>query len=309
MKKTFFLSFFLLVTVLAFAQNGANSAGADDKKTTTPKKKTPKQDGYIFNNVTEADTVVPYAKVNREDVVYTKRVWREIDLRDRGNEILASPKVNLIGIIYDAINNGELDLYPSNVEDWSVDPLSAKKGNNPKATSSSIADTAFLGVNPSTNEVNRANNEFFVASFVALRIKEDWILDIKRGIFEPRIIGVAPVRIDVKQAVDNNGNPVSDPVTGKVRADTVKFLAGWINFEDLREILVKHKISNNQNDNSGINFDDVFVRRLFYSNITKVSNSADNRIEDILFNSKDRLIESERYKKAMADFEQGLWEY
>jgi gliding motility associated protien GldN len=309
MKKTLFLSFFLLMSVFALAQNGANSTGAEDKKVTTPKKKTPKQDGYIYKTSTEADTVVPYAKVNREDVVYTKRVWREIDLRDRGNQILNSPKENLVGIIYDAINNGELDLYPSNIEDWSVDPLSAKKGNNPKATSSSVADTAFLGVNPSTNEVNRANNEFFKASFVAIRVKEDWILDIKRGIFEPRIIGIAPVRIDVKQAVDNNGNPVTDPVTGKVRADTVRFLAGWINFEDLREILVKHKIANNQNDNSGINFDDVFVRRLFYSNITKMSNSEDNRIEDILFNSKDRLLESERYKKAMADFEQGLWEY
>jgi gliding motility associated protien GldN len=274
-----------------------------------PKKKAPKQDGFIYREVTEADTVVPYAKVNPEDVVYTKRVWREIDLRDRGNEVLASPKVNLIAIIYDAVSNGELDMYPSNVEDWSVDPLNAKKAGNAKAGTSSTVDTAFLGVNPSTNEVNRANNEFFVASFTTIRIKEDWILDIKRGIFEPRIIGIAPVRIDVKTPVDNNGNPVVDPTTNTVRADTVKSVAGWIHFDDLREILVKHKVSNNQNDNSGINFDDVFVRRLFYSNITKVSNSADNRIEDILFNPKERLLESERYKKAMADFEQGLWEY
>ncbi len=298
MKRTFFLSFFVLLTVVSFAQVPVPAG------TPPVKKKAPKQDGFIYKETTEADTVVPYAKVSREDVVYTKRVWREIDLRDHGNEILASPKVNLIGIIYDAVNNGELDLYPSNVEDWSVDPLSSKKSG-----ASSTVDTAFLGVNPSTNEVNRANNEFFVASFTTIRIKEDWILDIKRGIFEPRIIGIAPVRIDVKTAVDNNGNPVVDPTTNQVRADTVKMVAGWINFEDLREILVKHKVSNNQNDNSGINFDDVFVRRLFYSNITKVSNALDNRFEDILFNPKDRLLESERYKKAMADFEQGLWEY
>ncbi len=298
MKRTFFLSFFVLLTVVSFAQVPVPAG------TPPIKKKAPKQDGFIYKETTEADTVVPYAKVSREDVVYTKRVWREIDLRDHGNEILASPKVNLIGIIYDAVNNGELDLYPSNIEDWSVDPLSSKK-----AGASSSVDTAFLGVNPSTNEVNRANNEFFVASFTTIRIKEDWILDIKRGIFEPRIIGIAPVRIDVKTAVDNNGNPVVDPTTNQVRADTVKMVAGWINFEDLREILVKHKVSNNQNDNSGINFDDVFVRRLFFSNITKVSNALDNRFEDILFNPKDRLLESERYKKAMADFEQGLWEY
>jgi hypothetical protein len=72
---------------------------------------------------------------------------------------------------------------------------------------------------------------------------------------------------------------------------------------------VKTKIANNGNDNSGINFDDVFVRRLFYSNITKWSNAADNRIVDYIANSKDRLIESERIKKWLSDFEQGLWEY
>jgi len=305
MKKLILLSLFLFTTAFAFAQG--TPPPTQDKKVT--KKKAPKQDGFIYREVSEADTVVPYAEVRKEDVAYTKRVWREIDLRDRGNQILASPKVNLLNIIYTAVSNGELDLYPSDVEDWSVDPLSSKKGNDPKVTNSSAADTAFLGVNLGTNEVNRANNEFFAASFTTLRIKEDWIMDIRRGIFEPRIIGIAPVRIDVKTQVDNNGNPVADPTTGKPLADTLKTVAGWINFEDLREILVKHKVANNQNDNSGINFDDVFVRRLFFSNITKTSNAADNRIEDILFNPKDRLLESERIKRAMADFEQGLWEY
>ncbi|RZK00369.1 MAG: gliding motility protein GldN [Flavobacterium sp.] len=215
----------------------------------------------------------------------------------------------MMGIIYNAVSNGELDLYASEDEDFKGEPLSQKKGSDPNVTNSSAADTAFLGVNPGTNEVNRANNEFFAASFTTLRIKEDWIMDIRRGIFEPRIVGIAPVRIDVKTQVDNNGNPVADPTTGKPLADTLRTVSGWLYFDDLREILVKHKIANNQNDNSGINFDDVFVRRLFFSNITKVSNSADNRIEDVLFNPKDRLLEAERIKRAMADFEQGLWEY
>jgi gliding motility associated protien GldN len=308
MKRYLFLSLFLLSGIFAVAQNQSNPTVNPPAKV-VPKKKVPKQDGFVYREVSVTDTVVPYAKVAPEDVVYTKRVWREIDLRDRGNEILNSPKVNLVGIIYDAVNNGELDLYSSDDESFKGNPISANKGNDPKATKSSTADTAFLGVNPGTNEVNRANNEFFVASFTTIRVKEDWILDIKRGIFEPRIVGVAPVRIDVKTAVDNNGNPVVDPATNKVRADTVKSVVGWLHFDDLREILVKHKIANNQNDNSGINFDDVFVRRLFYSNITKISNSADNRIEDIIFNPKERLLESERYKKYLADFEQGLWEY
>lgn len=304
MRKIFLLSLFVFVAGFAFAQT---NPPAQDKKAAV--KKAPKKDGFIYREESVADTVVPYSVVNKEDVAYTKRIWREIDLRDRGNKVLASPKVNLIGVIYEALNNGELDLYASDDEDFKGQPISQKKSNVAKQASSSAVDTAFLGVNPGTNEVNRANNEFFASSFIAIRIKEDWILDIKRGIFEPRIVGIAPIRMDIKTPVDNNGNPVVDPTTKTVRADTLKSVAGWLYFDDLRHILVKKKVANNGNDNSGINFDDVFVRRLFFSNITKQSNSDDNRIEDILFNNKERLLESERIKKAMADFEQGLWEY
>jgi gliding motility associated protien GldN len=305
MKKIFFLFSFILSVSIAVAQNTVTNP-VPDKKVIPKKKLGPKKDGFIFKETTAADTVVPFSQVNQEDVAYTERIWREIDLRDRGNAVLASPKINLLGVIYEALKNGELDMYASDDESFEREPISQKRRSD---TSSSAVDTAFLGVNPSTNEVNRANNDFFAASYTTIRLKEDWILDIRRGIFEPRIVGLAPVRIDIKTPVDNNGNPVVDPVTNTVRADTLKSAVGWFYFDDLREILVKKKVANNGNDNSGINFDDVFVRRLFYSNITKKSNAADNRIEDILFNPKERLLESERIKKAMADFEQGLWEY
>ena len=200
MKKLFFLFLIMLCTNVTFAQT---TTGKQISKA-TPKKKAPKQDGYIFKETTAADTVIPYSAVNREDVAYSTRIWREIDLRDRGNAVLASPKVNLIGVIYEALNNGELDMYPADDEDFQKGETISQKKINEK--SSSAVDTAFLGINPSTNEVNRADNEFFAVSYPIIRIKEDWILDIRRGVFEPRIIGIAPVRIDVKIQVDNNGN-------------------------------------------------------------------------------------------------------
>lgn len=300
MKKLTLLVLFVFTAGFVFAQTVT--------PTVAPKKKlAPKKDGYISSEVSVPDTVVPYSKIEDGDKAYVKRVWREIDLRDRGNSILASPKVNLVGVIFAALNNGELDMYAADDESFKGQPISQAKGNNPNAVNSSAADTAFLGVNPNTNEINRANSEFFAASFTKIRIKEDWVLDIKRGVFEPRIVGIAPVRTDIKTQVDNNGNPVVDSLNnGKTELSIV---AGWFNFDDLREILVKTKIANNGNDNSGINFDDVFVRRLFYSNITKWSNAADNRLEDYIANSKERLIESEKFKKILSDFEQGLWEY
>ena len=59
---------------------------------------------------TSADTVVPFYLVNRVDIAYATKIWREIDLRDRVNAILASLKVNLIGVIFEALNNGAIEV-------------------------------------------------------------------------------------------------------------------------------------------------------------------------------------------------------
>ena len=231
MRKIFFLAILIFTTAFVRAQTQGTVVPPpnENKKEISKKKFGPKKDGYLSKEVTEVDTVVPYSVINDEDKAFVKRVWREIDLRDRGNSILASPKVNLVGVIFTALNNGELDMYGADDEDFKGQPVSA-------------ADSAFLGVNQNTNELNRADNEFFAANYTIIRIKEDWVLDIKRGIFEPRIVGIAPVRMDVKTPVDNNGLPLVDPITNTVRADTLKSVAGWFYFDDLREVLVKTKI-------------------------------------------------------------------
>lgn len=127
--------------------------------------------------------------------------------------------------------------------------------------------------------------------FLKYRIKEDWILDVKRSIFEPRIVGIAPMKM-----VEGNWQPVF-----------------WIYFNDARELLSKQRLTNPLNDASQLTFDDFFVRRLFSSYIVKETNPANKNIVDILGQTdpKDtrKLYESERIKKSISDYEQSLWEY
>ncbi|WP_199120513.1 gliding motility protein GldN [Pedobacter sp. ASV28] len=332
MKKIFLFVVLVSLSTVLFAQNkkgtGKNTPAkkptVTKAKTETPppvtpvkeevkpkKPRKPKQDGYVFAKDTIVAEPIPYPEIKKEDIVYTKRVWRIIDFRDKGNQVLTSPKVNLIGVIYDAISKGELELFGIDDESFERDPVSAEK---PKNSKKSLADTSFLGINPNTNELNGANNDFFAQAFKGLRLKEDWIFDVKRGVFEPRIVGIAPIRLDSRAALNADGTPVVG-ADGQPMAPTVtEQPVGWIYFDDLRTLLANTKIANDGNDNSGLTFDDIFLRRLFFSHITKTSNSADLRIEDLMENGKaltpkERLLEAERIKKKMADFEQGLWEY
>lgn len=299
MKRIFLFLAFVAVSSAIYAQ-------PDPVK---PKKF--KQDGYIYAKDTVVVEPIPYPEIKREDVIYAKRIWREIDFRDQGNRILNSPKVNLIGVIYDAISRGELELFGIEDESFEKEPVSVEK---PQNNDKSLADTSFLGINPNTNELNSANNDFFAQTFKGLRIKEDWIFDGKRGVFEPRIVGVAPIRLDIKQQVNQDGSPIVDVNGQQLPPDIREQPVGWIYFDDLRMLLANTKVANDGNDNSGITFDDVFLRRLFFSYIVKESNIADLRIQDIKINGreltdKERLIEAERIKKKIADFEQALWEY
>jgi gliding motility associated protien GldN len=315
------------ISSLAFAQTKKKTkqpTKATTQTTTTkpvastpaaaPKPKKPlkyKQDGFVFAKDTVVVEPTPYPVIKREDVLYTKRVWREVDFRDRGNKVLTSPKVNLLGVMYKAISNGELELYGIDDESFEKYPVSADRPND---KAKSMADTAFLGVNPNTNELNGANNDFFAQSFKGIRIKEDWIFDGKRGVFEPRIIGVAPIRLDIRQSLNSDGTPMLGPNNQPLPPTVTEQPVGWIYFDDLRQVLANTKIANDGNDNSGLTFDDIFTRRLFFSYITKESSSSDLRIQDLeingrLLTDKEKLIEGERIKKKMAEFEQGLWEY
>ncbi|WP_371566194.1 hypothetical protein [Pedobacter sp. AJM] len=76
-----------------------------------------------------------------------------------------------------------------------------------------------------------------------------------------------------------------------------------------REILTKKRLVNTNNDACTLSFDDFFIRRLFSSYIVKESNPGDDKLRDIIADPKQRLYESERIKKSVLDYEQGLWEY
>jgi hypothetical protein len=57
-----------------------------------------------------------------------------------------------------------------------------------------------------------------------------------------------------------------------------------------------------------MSFDDIFIRRMFSSYIYKESNVKDLRIEDYAA-GRDILVEADRIKYQIVDFEQALWEY
>jgi gliding motility associated protien GldN len=252
-------------------------------------------DGYYKKANILSAKVTPYPNLRESDVAYAKRVWREIDTRDKMNQYLASPKRRLIDVFMDAIAAGELTAYDAtpdpkndpNGDEFSK-PLTAAQARN-KMADSSVVNT--FDKNGDKVGSKMVAGEFNADSIVKFRIKEDWIFDRQRSIFEPRIVGIAPmVKIKV----------------GGVEGDYQP--AFWIYFPDARQVLATKEAVNRSSDATGLSFDDVFVKRIFASYIVKVSNDKDERIKDYA-QGIDKLYEAEKVKKQLMDWELNLWSY
>ncbi|RYE32983.1 MAG: gliding motility protein GldN [Sphingobacteriaceae bacterium] len=251
-------------------------------------------DGYYKKTSILNAKVTPYQNLRETDVAFQKRVWREIDVRERMNQYLASPKARLIDILMDAIAKGELNAYdPSPTkDDPNGDQFSALlKPKDAVAKMSKLEEIEKYDKNGDKVSSELKQSDFNPDSVVKFRIKEDWIFDKQRSVFEPRIIGLAPM---------------IRPQVGGQNLDYQP--AFWIYFPEARSILVTKEAMNRHNDATGLSFDDIFMKRIFSSYIVKESNDKDERIKDYA-QGIDKLFESEKVKKSLLNYEQDLWVY
>ena len=252
-------------------------------------------DGYYKKTDILNAKAIPYANIREADVVFAKRIWREIDVREKMNVYLVSPKARLIDLLMHAIDAGELTAYDATADDVNdpdgdsfAKPLTPTQADA-KMVDSSVVTKMDINGNPTRYKVAGI---FQGDSVLKFRLKEDWIFDKQRSIFEPRIIGIAPL---VK--------------AGSVAGVSLDYQpAFWIYFPDARPILATKEVVNKNSDATGLSFDDVFAKRLFTSYIVKVSNNKDESIKNYA-QGIDKLYESERVKKSLMDYELNLWQY
>jgi gliding motility associated protien GldN len=323
MKKRFLIGVLCLVCATSFAQTRRRATTPTRKPTTratqrdattAPVDTAPKtglapvtaeapkpfdrpMDGYYKKESFSRAKATPYANLRESDVVFAKRVWREIDVREKMNQYLASPKARLIDVLMDAVKAGELTAYSPipTKEDPSGDSFSIPL--TPDKAMATMADSTMVEKRDRNGDIISSGmvaGEFNPDSVMRFRIKEDWVFDKQRGVMEPRIIGIAPM--------------IKEKIPGSTVVNLDFQPAFWVYFPAARQVLATKEAFNRNNDATSLSFDDMFMKRMFTSVIVKVSNDRDERIKDYA-QGIDRLYESERLKKELHDWELNLWQY
>lgn len=294
MKKKLFALFiialFALPSFTATAQDGPSSLNGYN-------------DG-VYDKIHLPERIpIPFEYLREADIMWSKIVWRRIDLREKMNLPLYYPEIemwnerrkSLMGLILYGIENEGLKAYnpsdPMNEfsQEMTFTEIKDRMGGGNDTITVPDEETGEMIEKVFEGEVKPYDVKQYI-------VKELWFFDKQRSVLEVRIIGLCPIREFFKE---------EDVDMEDVKLQKVC----WIYYPEARDLFASYEVFNPQNDAERRTFDDIFVNRLFSSYITRESNVYNNRAIGEYTIGIESMLEAERIKEKIFNFEQDLWEY
>src|SRR5690606_15963138 len=291
---------FLLTVTTVFTVSGV-FAQANILNAKSPDEIGVKTDAQI---AADNDKPLEYGYVDDRDILFSKMTWERISLDERVNFPLYYPvdtnnigknRRSLYDVLMKSIKEGKIE----NIYDDSYFRTKRTLGDIQAALSK--IDTTELGIEQinageslSAEYIDR--RDISAADIKEYRIKGLWYFDKRQAELKYRLLGIAPVAPDVN-FIDSD-NP-----------DLVELF--WVFFPDAREVLHDAKAFNNENSSMPLSYDHILNSRRFNGIIYREENvQGDRNINEYVFdNALMQLLESERSKDKIRDFELDMWTY
>ena len=253
------------------------------------------------------DSPLEYGYVDDRDIMFAKMTWEKVILDERVNFPLYYPvDTNNIGSerrsLFDVLTKGVDD---GNIENVYIDSyFTAKRTKKELAEIRTSVDTLDIGYDQ-LNADGYVDAEYITTTTIssydvsAYLIKGLWYFDKRQGELKYRLLGIAPAAPDVNY-VNSNDEANKEPIP-----------LFWIFYPDVRDILHEAKAFNAKNSAMPFSFDHILNARRFNSVIYKEENVfGDRKVDEyIAENSLMQLLESERIKEKIRNFELDMWSY
>jgi gliding motility associated protien GldN len=254
-------------------------------------------DGIYVKEHVPARKPIPYKYLRETDVMWSKRIWRIIDLREKINQPLYYPtsrigdRMSLIDLLIWGVETEGLTPYATD-DDRFTQPIGVTQID----AAFGAGEKTSTYTNEKGEEVETIITEDRVTSEVKQYIiKEEWFFDKQYSIMDVRVIGMCPIRFYVKDDMPD--------------AETRQAQVFWIYFPEARRILANHEVFNEFNDAERRTFDDIFFKRKFNSFIIRETNVHDDRGISEYTVGTESILEGKKIKKKITDYEQDLWNY
>ena len=239
----------------------------------------------------QESSFLEYNFIDDRDILWSKIVYEKIDLNEKLNFPLLFPIIDsedknrksLWRIIKENIENGKITETYDYADDGNF--FDENKINSLKERIKRYKE--ILGGEDEDPDALEEAKSIHIKEYW---IKGIWYFDKRQSEMKYRLLGLMPY-----------GKNFGESASG----DVGYF---WIWYPSIREILHKELVFNDKNPSNRISFDQLLISRRFNSYIYKEDNIYGNRkINSYKNKGLQSILESERIKKEILDFEQDMW--
>ncbi len=293
MKKMFYHLIFASIFFIAssvYAQEGGVSFFGEN--------------GEIASNIPTSISLeerkpIEYNNPRADDIIWSKVVYRIIDLRERMNfplyfpEMASDNRQSLFTTIFRLFEDDKIKCftYHDNKEIFTEDNIISFEDAfekydlvRPTKVDSITGET----VTTKFNESDIPNREV-----IKYYLKEVWYFDKHNSHFNVRIMALCPIWY--KQDFD---------------LGLLKYPLFWVPFDMLRPYLAQSEVLvSDRNNGARETMDDLFIKRRFGSYIFKESSTRNRNLLQYNTTAEQMHREQERIRNEIFNFEQDLWEY
>jgi len=268
-----------------------------------------RRDGATERSMFKDRIPLDYEFLRADDALYTQRVWRDIDIRekinlpfryqandDNGDQRFVSI---LVKAVKDQLKNGNAIAFDATDDRFTTFLDSAGFEKAISGGGGQCDTNAVYDLNDPTKIVKYVVNcnKLNPDDIVKFRIKEEWVFDREASRMFVRILGIAPMRT------------IMGPDGITERGVTPLF---WIYYPDLRATLARYEVYNPKNMGvSRMTWEELFEARMFSSYIIKstLDNPMNKYIRSLINDPILRLLEGDNIKDKIFNYEQNLWQY
>ena len=268
-------------------------------------RKSLRNDAIIERNLVKDRTPLPYMYIREDDAVYRQRVWEEIDVHEKMNLpfVYRAKEDNgdqrLIYILLQAIKSGQITAFDANVDDRFTTPITFQQIAARMVPAPHTVQIPDYAKDPDGSKGlmkdSTISEEFNPDLVERYQIKEEWVFDKQSSTLQVRVLGIAPELSRL--------NP-----DGSLLGVLPVF---WVYYPDCRPLLAKYEAYNGKNYGARMSWEELFEARLFSARIIKstIDNPADLPIAGFIKDHILQLLEGDKIKEKIFNYEQDLWSY